>query len=482
MAVSQQKPRVFVSYSWTSPEHMNCVVGWCERLVGDGVDVVFDKWELSEGHDKYAFMERMVTDPSVTHVLIFSDSAYREKANKRERGVGTESQIISAEIYGKVSQDKFIPVVCEYDEDGKPCVPVFLEGRIYIDFSNSEKVNEEWEKLIRKLFNKPLLKKPEPGKPPAYILESEKPANLTRPKYETLRDAVLRGKGHVKLAVADYQESFFENLERFRVQPKEGVVYDEVVVGSIENLLPYRDELLSFAQLLLTSTDTDENRESVFELHERLLHYKFRPETTTSWNESWFDNYRFFLYENFLYLVADLVRLKLYDALRELFERPFIVPETARYGDDTYKPFTIFWTESETLKARKQRLRSQVLDMDAELINKRTTLKDFPMKRIVEAEFIAYLCSVLHLQEFWFPHTLRYVGHTTSFEWFLRGAAKKHFKNICLVLGVKSKDELIQTLTTKFKEHSYLTHWFSPFGFHGISIERLINLDKLDTV
>ena len=57
-------------------------------------------------------MERMVTDPTVTKVLIFSNKSYAEKADARQHGVGTEAQILSAELYGKVQQEKFIPIVC----------------------------------------------------------------------------------------------------------------------------------------------------------------------------------------------------------------------------------------------------------------------------------------------------------------------------------------------------------------------------------
>ena len=57
----------------------------------DGIDVVIDVWDLRPGNDNYAFMERMVTDKSVTRVLIFSDSDYATKADARTGGVGTES-------------------------------------------------------------------------------------------------------------------------------------------------------------------------------------------------------------------------------------------------------------------------------------------------------------------------------------------------------------------------------------------------------
>jgi len=68
-------------------------------LIADGVEVVIDVYDLQEGQDKYVFMERMVTDESVSHVLVFCDNEYQSKADERKAGVGTESQIITQEIY-----------------------------------------------------------------------------------------------------------------------------------------------------------------------------------------------------------------------------------------------------------------------------------------------------------------------------------------------------------------------------------------------
>ena len=101
------------SYSWTSPEHQALVRSWADRLLSDGIEVIIDVYDLTEGDDKNAFMEQMVTNSTVSHVLVICDCGYRDKANERRDGVGTESQIISQEVYESVDQSKFVPIVCE---------------------------------------------------------------------------------------------------------------------------------------------------------------------------------------------------------------------------------------------------------------------------------------------------------------------------------------------------------------------------------
>jgi hypothetical protein len=100
------RPKAFISYSWSSQAHRDRIRQYGERLIEDNVDVVLDQWDLREGQDKNAFMEKMATDPTVTHVLVFSDRQYAAKADKRKAGVGTESQIISQEVYQKGGSKK----------------------------------------------------------------------------------------------------------------------------------------------------------------------------------------------------------------------------------------------------------------------------------------------------------------------------------------------------------------------------------------
>ena len=51
-------PKTLISYSWTSPDHEAWVLQLATELEESGVDVIFDKWDLREGADKYAFMEK----------------------------------------------------------------------------------------------------------------------------------------------------------------------------------------------------------------------------------------------------------------------------------------------------------------------------------------------------------------------------------------------------------------------------------------
>jgi hypothetical protein len=95
-------PKVFISYSWSSDEYVERVIEFVEDLRDHHVEVVFDQYDLTEGQDKHEYMERAVTDPTVDRVLILCDPVYADKADGRRGGVGTETLIISGQVYSNV--------------------------------------------------------------------------------------------------------------------------------------------------------------------------------------------------------------------------------------------------------------------------------------------------------------------------------------------------------------------------------------------
>ncbi len=251
-----KQPKAFISYSWSSPDHENWVLTLVKKLRRDGIDVIFDKWDLGVGHDKYAFMERMVTDKDVSKVIIISDKLYKEKADKRKGGVGTESQIISQEIYESVNQDKFIPVVTEYDNRFEPCLPLFLRNRMFIDLSPSANVNENYSRLLRCLFDLPLHFKSPLGIPPKHIVDA------FQINYEALRESTYSEVDEKKPSVPDNIElPHFEIIsEKVDDVPIKTQIHQDVLVkGKVT-----KESLSSF---LLKQYKTIKNRKG-FKYHD----------------------------------------------------------------------------------------------------------------------------------------------------------------------------------------------------------------------
>ena len=91
MNPSLDTPKVFISYSWKPTVNKQKTIDLAERMINDGVNVIIDVWNLVEGQDKYQYMEQMVTDAEIKRVLLICNKDYKEKADQKKGGVGTES-------------------------------------------------------------------------------------------------------------------------------------------------------------------------------------------------------------------------------------------------------------------------------------------------------------------------------------------------------------------------------------------------------
>lgn len=480
----EQPPRVFVSYSWSSPAHEEWVLHLATELCTEGVDVVLDKWDLKEGQDKYEFMEGMVTDASISKVLLICDRQYAEKANKRKGGVGAESQIISPEIYGKAKQDKFIPVVAEVDEEGNPYVPTFIKTRIHIDISTPDKYHENYDRLLRVIFNRPLYQKPEIGPPPKRLLEDAAHHPSTAPKYRACLQAVRQDNKATPGLLSDYYDSIIQILPTFRITGEEKEPpFDEKVIQSIAEFLPYRDEFLDlWHEIFVRHADDSAVYEATHGFLENLIPFKFHPPDVPRWNDSWADNYSFCIYELFLYLIALLIKHERCEEVHTFLEEPYFIRDRF-HAPGYYGTYDSFFASAYSLDDwRNKRLKLQRMSVVADLIKERTTDPSIPFESIMLADFVIMLWTLVCPKQNarWYPKTLVYAERFGSFEFFARAASHKQFDAVKTLLKVKDKDDLAERLAQGIEAHR-VGRWHNFWGPIDM-FKKLMNLDELDTI
>jgi hypothetical protein len=470
-------PSAFISYSWSSEEHESKVLKLAEELTSDGVKVVIDKWDLKEGHDIHAFMERMIADASIDRVLVICDKDYKEKADGRRGGVGTETQIISPDVYAKGSQEKFLPIIFERDpESGEPYVPIYMKGRYYIDLSNEENYAEGYQQLVRNLYGKPVSKRPALGKPPAFLLESVSPSLITTSKLNQFREAVKKERANAAGYLADYFDSLDEAFRAERIlEIKMEVGYDDKIVESIERFLPYRDEFLSLLLFLSRYAHTGEYIEELARGFERLLQSKFNTKHTGY--DVTRDNLSFILWEMFLYTIATFMHAERFGAADLPLQRRYFIQSEEYSSRGALRSYPVLEPPIASLdQHRNARSDPRWLSMSSHILQSRVPAGPITFSMIVEADFILWLRSVLqNLEESWWPKTLVYAENTQTFPQFLRAASKSYFDKLKLVLGVTSVDDLRARLP---KEES---RYPQSDGFWGGSTRyhKLINLDQL---
>jgi hypothetical protein len=476
--VAAMQPKAFISYSWTSERHQQFVKELAERLIGDGVDVVMDLFDLREGHDKYVFMERMVTDPKITHVLALCDKAYAQKADARKAGVGTESQILSKEIYDQVVQTKIVPIVCEFADDGSPTLPIFFQSRIYVDFSSAEAVNRNWEQLIRLLYGKPLHQKPTPGKPPAYLAsDASAPADPATAKFNGLRQAYLQGNPNVSLYRQDFLDACLQYGDSLRVRTRPAVDSDgNRALEDSGKLVALRDHIVDWV-LLESRAPASGFSQALTTTLEHLRELGSRPTGVQSWDRAWTDAQAVSVYETFLYIVAALLKTGSYSELRYLFTTKYLIVKP--YLQPELESFATFETESELLNEVLAPPGRRLNSPAAELIKRQAQRTGLPFQEVMQAELLVLLMAYVTANGWWFPRTLHYVDHGMNFPFFIRAAQKQYFRYLATITGIGSGDELRVAITEGRKrlgtERWTSFKWDRSFG-------AAMNFEKLDTL
>ena len=471
-------PKVFISYSWTNQQHQELVREWADRLLSDGVDVILDIYDLQEGQDKNAFMERMVTDPNVTHVLVICDKGYAEKADARKQGVGTESQIISQEVYDQVEQTKFIPIVCEFKDDGTPYLPTFLQSRIWIDFSSLETVNSNWEQLIRLLYGKPRHKKPKIGMTPVYLSDTATPLSPARSQYNLLHQAILDAKPGVPLYREAFLDACIEYADELRVRDQPEGKFGEKVLEDCGKLIPVRDCIVDWVLLESEIAPSDAFSEALIDFLEKLLELKARPVEVTRWNESWFEAHRLFVFETFLYIIATLLKNRAFEDLNSLFTSHYIMPLTERGGDRKFVTFDDFYAYSEILNPILASEGQKLLSPAAELLKRQANRRDIPFPDLIQVDLLTQLMAFITPDTRWYPQLMYYSDYRAEFPFFIRASQHKNFANLATITGIADAD----TLKEKFREGYEQSGMGQQRGFFMQNFWTAMNMDNLNTI
>lgn len=472
-------PTTFISYSWTSPEFEQKIIKLAEDLVSQGVKVTIDKWDLREGHDSYAFMEKMVNDPEIEKVVIACDKAYAEKSKSRKGGVGVETQIISPELYNKQEQDKFVAVVFEKDHDGNAYLPTYYSSRIYIDFSNPENEAVEFEKLVRWFYGKPIYKSPELGMPPSYILNDDQEQKMaTSVTFKRAVDAIRTNKSYSTAAVLDYFENFIAEMSNFAAD-KEAKPFDDEVIKLIAAFTPYRNELISIFETLAKYSVDDTFVDATHTFLEQLYNLSHRDENTSRYNDWDWDVVKFIQHELLLYIIAILIKRKRYDAAASLINNGYLVKMP--HQPAMLKEIGIFRTHLKSLDFRNDRLKKGRVSIHSDLLKERCTGLSVSFNELMQADFVLFLACTLqtndHYWSAWFPITLLYAErYSTGFELFVRSEKEEHLKNLLSLLKIESIGSL-NDLVLKVRSGEIRKIDFG--GFNRVDIEDLLNWEKL---
>ena len=432
-------PKVFISYSWSSDE---LVLDLAQRLVNHGVDVVLDKWDLKEGQDKYAFMERCVNDSEITKVLIFCDKAYAQKANDRTGGVGDETVIISSEIYGKTQQDKFIPIIVQKDENSEPYVPIYIKTRIYIDLSDEDKFEQEYEKLLRNIYDRPQYVKPKLGQKPEWL--DEQPTD-----YFQLKDLIRQIKGSTteskqKHCINRFKDAYIECLKGFFEQGATPKRIFEIFLST----KPARDYFLDFVEAI--SETSQDYAELLVDYFEKMYNDLTCPNTfsISSLTKDDVAVYKILIWELFIDVIAFMRYASDYFSINLMLTNTYFINHNGLTKPINYPVFRYYCAViEEKYKPQTEKKRNFTLLGDV-ICNQREKLPIYTKDSIATTDLFLY--QVYRAYDFgdkdfsfppyWFPTCYVYAKNM-PIEWG-KMVSRRYCDKMMQLFGVNDIDEL----------------------------------------
>lgn len=470
-------PKLFISYSWSNPNHERWVLELAEQLVSSGVDVVLDKWDLKEGHDAVVFMEQMVNHPEIGKVAIVADQTYANRANERVGGVGTETQIISKEIYEQQKQDKFVVVVAEKDEDGKPYLPTYYKSRVYIDLSEPDNYAEGFEQLLRWIFDKPMYKKPKIGSPPSFLDDSTGSPLVPTLLEKRVLDGLRENKPYGPGALDEYLTALSWNFESLRLADVEEP-FDNAVVDSINNFASTRNEFIRILFAVGKYMPTEENVTTMHRFFESLIPYmNWSPSGAGRAND--FDNFRFIVHELFLYTLTVLIKCEQFGAVNSLLMNRYYVSRNAQYGLDTMVDFSVFAKKAGSLEERNRRLNLHRISLRADMLKEHSVGSGVEFRYLMQTDFILFMRSQIdHPDSYykWYPYSLLYLGHFPgAFEIFARAESRIYFDKIKCLLNIQEPADLDPILELYRTGKRKTPRW----GHYTFDPENLLAFDSL---
>ena len=439
-------PKVFISYSWSSDD---ITVPLAQRLVSHGIDVILDKWDLKEGQDKYVFMEQCVNNSEVDKVLIVCDKKYVDKANNREGGVGDETAIISTEIYGKVNQEKFIPIIAECDEEGNPYVPLYIKSRIYVDLSNMEQYEAEYEKLLRNIYEKPLFKKPKLGLKPEWLEEDI--VNLF-PLQDLIRQ--LKGSANARKQKVIIQRFIDQYVEILKVYYDKNINDGQHVYETWMKTKNVRDYFLDFLDALL-ETDCDMGRLlcEIFEKFYNILTcVKTFNDKANSYGDIECDVFKTLIWELFICTVAFLRHYEDYETLNKVLSNTYFLIDSG-FGDSTkptnYARFRHYSRPIEEYYKPKSEKKDLLTLIGNTLCCEREKYPIYTKTTLAQADLFLYQVfnafdlvseSTSYRDSCWFPTCYVYAGEK-MYEWE-RMISRKYCEKMYILFGVENVEKL----------------------------------------
>ncbi|MEF2279419.1 SEFIR domain-containing protein [Deinococcus sp. YIM 134068] len=477
--------KAFVSYAWTSEDHVARVRKLVDYLRHNGVDAILDQYALQPGMDTDRFMEQ-VAQQHVQKVIAICDATYVQKANSRTGGVGKEGTIMSQHVYDQLmtqgspdeQRRRFVAVIFGFT-DGKPQLPAMFGSSLYIDMSTDEKYDANIDRLLRFLLDQPELVAPPVGKVPAHLQGTPTAAPPTWARAQAFRRAVEEGR-RVEPTLRAYLEELQAAVGALPPAVTDRQYDYPKVLEAAEAFLPVRNE---FVELMdLAARHGALNADLLGDFFEEAVNGVVTQSETSSLNRATLTVTELVRAELMLYLTALCIRERQEDVLTALTDRTYFIE---KHGTTQPDAFGAIYYVSDEFRNEFNRLRAQrYKSPEAEWLRERASFAKVDFARLQEADLILTVKSRLQRQasvqqtptrytSMWYAPTAIYWGRRDRFDLFVRFTSRRVLQRWLPYFGVTTAAELTVMIRAALGDaYARMTDGWGSLD-HALNVEAL---------
>jgi hypothetical protein len=181
-----------------------------------------------------------------------------------------------------------------------------------------------------------------------------------------------------------------------------------------------------------------------------------------------------FLYELFLYAIAQLIDSEEFKLAGSLLDRPYPTGDLNHGSGRQLPTFTTFYTHSQIL-SQYNSTQSQHYDYQAVLITERWTLHHLPLSLLVQSDILLAVRAIVKQEDSWHPRMLFFRESLPGLPLFAEAQREQGFANLAVLLGIISRQELAAAFAKRIEEGKHaLSHW----GKTGV-IANIISLSSI---
>jgi hypothetical protein len=274
----------------------------------------------------------------------------------------------------------------------------------------------------------------------------------------------------------DYFDEFVDSMEDFRIaRTRENVPpFEEVLVKSVTDFLPYRNNFVDAVTFIADYMDTSEVHARLIGFLEDILPFQSRPESQHAFYKDSEDNYNFIMYELCLYLIATFIKRHRYATAALLIEHNYTIAKAPRGSDLFEAGIAAFNEPTELIDTNRNALRQTIL-------SSRPAHRLIQFKDIVQVDWLLFIRRHFPNPEgatSWLPWCLGFLPPIGTLELFAKATSPTGFKPVSSLLHVGSLRELSQQVEAMFHDPHFVQYIQKSF-VRGLNVGQVMNFEAI---